>query len=202
MPPICILYYITDCSAFPGDEPARRRALLEKIGEAARAGIDYIQLREKDLSSRDLASLAQDAVAVLQVARSENPERKTKLLINSRTDIALATGMAELDDEATVVVVDALAQATPERDADLGLVHGRRRLPGPYHLRQATPALVDPLRDVTQECLQRLSSDAMTDDTVPEGPEAAERGLIGEDEVQVCRPPLRGDDRGDGTGCP
>jgi thiamine-phosphate pyrophosphorylase len=93
MPAICILYYITDCSAFPGDEPARRRALLEKVGEAARAGIDYIQLREKDLSSRDLASLAQDAVAVLQVARSENPELKTKLLINSRTDIALATGM-------------------------------------------------------------------------------------------------------------
>ena len=31
----CLLYYITDRSQFRGDEPARRRALLAKIAEAA-----------------------------------------------------------------------------------------------------------------------------------------------------------------------
>ena len=45
----CLLYYITDRTAFAADEPTRRRRLLEKISEAARAGVDYIQLREKDL---------------------------------------------------------------------------------------------------------------------------------------------------------
>ena len=79
----CLLYYITDRTAFPGDESNRRRRLLEKIHEAATAGVDYIQLREKDLSIRDLESLAKEAVAILKGSR-------TALLINSRTDVALA----------------------------------------------------------------------------------------------------------------
>ncbi len=79
------LYYITDRSAFPGDETARRRQLLEKIAEAARAGIDYIQLREKDLSAGDLETLAREVVSILREMRAE-----TKLFLNSRTDIALA----------------------------------------------------------------------------------------------------------------
>ena len=58
----CLLYYITDRTAFAGDEPTRRRRLLEKISEAARAGVDYIQLREKDLPARELESLAREAV--------------------------------------------------------------------------------------------------------------------------------------------
>ena len=66
--PNCLLYYITDRTAFPGDEPARRRRLLEKIAEAARAGVDYIQLREKDLSTRELESLAREAIRAVSEA--------------------------------------------------------------------------------------------------------------------------------------
>ena len=44
-----LFYYITDRTQFSGDENARRRALLAKIGEAACCGVDFIQLREKDL---------------------------------------------------------------------------------------------------------------------------------------------------------
>lgn len=87
-----LLSYITDRTAFGPDEPTRRRCLLEKIVEAARAGVDYIQLREKDLSTRQLESLAREAVAILEKLRTENRELKTKLLINSRTDVALASG--------------------------------------------------------------------------------------------------------------
>ena len=50
----CLLYYITDRTAFPGNESERRHRLLEKIAEAARAGVDYIQLREKDLKRENL----------------------------------------------------------------------------------------------------------------------------------------------------
>jgi thiamine-phosphate pyrophosphorylase len=86
----CLLYYITDRTAFPGDESTRCRRLLEKIAEAARAGVDYIQLREKDLSTRELEALARAAADVADRLRAENTERKTVLLINSRTDLALA----------------------------------------------------------------------------------------------------------------
>src|SRR5579864_9308486 len=88
----CLLYYITDRTAFPGDELARRRRLLGKISEAARAGVDYIQLRERDLPARELEALAREAVTVIESLRTENRELGTALLINSRTDVALAVG--------------------------------------------------------------------------------------------------------------
>ncbi len=85
MPHNCLLYYITDRSQLPGDESARRHALLAKVAEAARAGVDYIQLREKDLSTRELETLARE---VAELVRENSPS--TRLLINSRTDVALA----------------------------------------------------------------------------------------------------------------
>jgi thiamine-phosphate pyrophosphorylase len=88
----CLLYYITDRTAFPGDERERKRRLNEKISEAARAGVDYIQLREKDLATRDLESLARDATKIVRQLKTENRELRTMLLINSRTDVAFAVG--------------------------------------------------------------------------------------------------------------
>src|SRR5260221_8625239 len=79
------LYYITDRSQFPGDGRERERRLLLKIAECAAAGVDYIQLREKDLSTRALEELARKAIAALGGS-------STRLLINSRTDVALACG--------------------------------------------------------------------------------------------------------------
>lgn len=80
-----LLYYITDRTQFPGTETQRRDSLLRKIAEAALTGVDYIQLREKDLSGRALESLAKDVARIIRETRSS-----TRLLINSRTDIALA----------------------------------------------------------------------------------------------------------------
>jgi thiamine-phosphate pyrophosphorylase len=84
-------YYITDRRAFPGDDRTRRLRLLEKIAEAATQNVDYVQLREKDLPTRDLESLAREATNVIRQLRTGNPELRTALLINSRTDVALAT---------------------------------------------------------------------------------------------------------------
>jgi thiamine-phosphate pyrophosphorylase len=79
------LYYVTDRRQFPGEGPEQERRLLLKIAECAAAGVDYIQLREKDLSIRALEELARKAVAALGSS-------STRLLINSRTDVALACG--------------------------------------------------------------------------------------------------------------
>jgi thiamine-phosphate pyrophosphorylase len=81
-----LIYYVTDRHRFPGDEEEKRRRLLKKIAECAAAQVDYIQLREKDMSVRDLENLARNAMELLP------KEGRTKLLINSRTDVALACG--------------------------------------------------------------------------------------------------------------
>src|ERR1700730_6970883 len=100
MPRRPMLCYITDRKAFAGDESARRGRLLEKIREAARAAVAYIQLRERDLSARELEWLAQEAIRIIRdesrLRTDESDLRdgdlnpRTILLINSRTDIALA----------------------------------------------------------------------------------------------------------------
>ena len=90
-----LLYYITDRLQFPGTETEQRRALLAKITEAARAGVDYIQLREKDLHIRALEQLTREAVAIVakqNAKRDAADPRRTALLINSRIDVALACG--------------------------------------------------------------------------------------------------------------
>jgi len=83
-----LLYYITDRSQFPGDEDSRRSRLLAAVAQAVRCGVDYIQLREKDLRARDLEILARKVVPL----RTENNKLNTGVLINTRTDVALACG--------------------------------------------------------------------------------------------------------------
>ncbi len=81
-----ILCYITDRSQFAGGHAQQEARLLGKIAECAAAGVDYIQLREKDLSGRDLEGLAERALSAFP---GGSPIR---LLINSRIDVALACG--------------------------------------------------------------------------------------------------------------
>lgn len=80
-----LLDYITDRKQFAGTEQEQRLALLRCVAEASSAGIDYIQLREKDLSIAELERMAREVVRAVR----EHSE-KTNLLINSRTDVAIA----------------------------------------------------------------------------------------------------------------
>lgn len=59
--------------------------LLGYIARAMEQGVDLIQIREKDLSARDLLALVRQALA------RPNPHG-SKLLVNSRLDVALAAG--------------------------------------------------------------------------------------------------------------
>jgi thiamine-phosphate pyrophosphorylase len=88
-----LLLYITDRSQFPGDENARQRSVLAKIAEAARCDIDLIQLREKDLPTRELEALARATQRLVPRMGPDNREQTTRLLINSRIDVALACGV-------------------------------------------------------------------------------------------------------------
>jgi thiamine-phosphate pyrophosphorylase len=84
---VLILYYITNRHGFPGAAREQRSSLLLRVAEAAKAGVDYIQLREKDLTPRELECLAKDAIDAVRAASNT-----TRVLINERTDIALACG--------------------------------------------------------------------------------------------------------------
>lgn len=77
-------YAITSRALFLGDEVQKQSALIAQCARWSREGIDYIQLREKDLPAAPLAQLARN---ILQAIR----ESKTNLLINTRADVALAT---------------------------------------------------------------------------------------------------------------
>lgn len=81
-------YYITDRHQLAGDDAAQRSALLQTIARASSAGVNYVQLREKDLEPRDLESLAREAV---QTAAANG---NAQVLVNHRTDVAVAAGAA------------------------------------------------------------------------------------------------------------
>jgi thiamine-phosphate pyrophosphorylase len=94
-------YAITSRALFPGDEHEKQAALLYEASRWAAEGIDIIQLREKDLPAADIAALAREILRAISTKNNaistknsaiRQKNSPTKLLINSRPDIALATG--------------------------------------------------------------------------------------------------------------
>lgn len=93
------LYYISDRHSLRGD-------LLDQIDAAARAGIDWIQIREKDLQSRYLFELTAEAVRRVQPTNA-------RILVNERTDIALAAGAHGVHLPSDGIGAEAVRKAVP-----------------------------------------------------------------------------------------
>lgn len=74
------LCYITDRHQLPSE------ALLLRVQQAIRAGVDLVQIREKDLATRELLGLAMSAVETARQAGMAG----TRVVVNDRLDVALA----------------------------------------------------------------------------------------------------------------
>ncbi|MFZ3217232.1 MAG: thiamine phosphate synthase [Candidatus Acidiferrales bacterium] len=80
--------------------------VLGKIRAALEAGVDWVQLREKDLAGKELLALAREAVAaaaavadsaaasVSRVREASSERGIARLIVNDRLDVALAAGAA------------------------------------------------------------------------------------------------------------
>jgi thiamine-phosphate pyrophosphorylase len=81
MLPAFALFYITDRTRI------KTPTLDAAIARAIDAGVDWVQIREKDLPARQLLTLTETAV---QHARRQ--QGSTRIMVNDRLDVALAVG--------------------------------------------------------------------------------------------------------------
>lgn len=72
-------YYITDRKQLPSG------ALLGRVRRAARWGVDFVQIREKDLCDRELYDLTTRVLKAVE-------DTDCCVLVNGRADVALAAG--------------------------------------------------------------------------------------------------------------
>jgi len=90
-----LLCYVTDRRLIEGDPSSPTTDdLLLRIGRAAAAGVDWIQIREKDLPARELLELTRGAIVTVQNRATAGPQvpARVLVLINDRLDVALAAG--------------------------------------------------------------------------------------------------------------
>jgi thiamine-phosphate pyrophosphorylase len=81
-----IVCYVTDRAALGADDAAA--SVLAKIRGAMAAGVDWVQIRERGMSARELLGLAKTAVGAGASGGG------ARVIVNDRLDVALAAGAA------------------------------------------------------------------------------------------------------------
>jgi thiamine-phosphate pyrophosphorylase len=96
------LCYITDRHALTG------KHLIHTVVEAVQAGVDLVQIREKDLETRELVKLAECAVEAAKGTGSS-------IIVNDRMDVALAVGAAGVHLGTQSIPVRAVGEVLKDR---------------------------------------------------------------------------------------
>ena len=82
-----LLCYVTDRRSLSGIDS--QETLGQKIETAAAAGVDWLQIREKDISARACGLLTRKALQLAARSPASNA-RPTRVLVNDRLDVALS----------------------------------------------------------------------------------------------------------------
>jgi thiamine-phosphate diphosphorylase len=80
--------------------------LREQVSAAAKAGIDFIQIREPDLEAAELTSLVRDAMRLVRGT-------STRVLVNDRVDVAIAAKASGVHLKERSFLPDAVRQIAP-----------------------------------------------------------------------------------------
>ena len=96
-----LFYYITERKSLLGQD------LLERIRRIVDWGVDFVQIREKDMTDHDLFEVTAKAVALARRTRC-------RVLVNGRADIALAAGAAGVHLTSTGLRPPGIAAWLPE----------------------------------------------------------------------------------------
>lgn len=85
-PVLCLVTNRARLGPLSGERRAAEEELLvSQVREAAKAGIDLVQVRERDLEARELCRLVERCIDAAAGSR-------TRILVNDRADVALAVG--------------------------------------------------------------------------------------------------------------
>jgi thiamine-phosphate pyrophosphorylase len=124
-----ILCYVTDRHSLPAAPQVDLiQPLLERIATIAAAGVDWVQLREKDLSGKESASLVRQARDHISKQGSHS-KSTTRIIVNDRLDVALAEQAGGIHlgenslpvDEAKRLLLSSPVAQTPVRDFIVGI---------------------------------------------------------------------------------
>jgi thiamine-phosphate pyrophosphorylase len=104
-----VLCYVTERRSLRVESgQSRETALIERVESAAQAGVDWVQIREKDLPARNLVDLTRTATRICESASARN---KTRVLVNDRFDVAWAAGAAGVHAGETSLAIRVLVEA-------------------------------------------------------------------------------------------
>jgi thiamine-phosphate pyrophosphorylase len=85
-----VVCYVTDRQSLHLDQGQNcKSALVQRIESVVRAGVDWVEIREKDLPARALVEITR---AAIQVCKSGPAKRAQRILVNDRFDVAWAAG--------------------------------------------------------------------------------------------------------------
>lgn len=86
-----VICYVTDRRGLPGNRDAAE--LRARIGDGLAADVDWVQIREKDLSANELCEIALAMTWMTRKMRAHVREYGlAKIIVNDRLDVALASG--------------------------------------------------------------------------------------------------------------
>jgi len=105
-PLLCLVTDRRRLFAAPGRFEESRVCLVEQARRAVEAGIDLIQIRERDLDAVDLAAVVAEIAALARGSA-------TKVLVNDRVDIAVASGADGVHLRADSIPPEAARQLLP-----------------------------------------------------------------------------------------